>query len=318
MKLRVQPLFALFSILLAMDCFAQDPRFEYDPTYSIKKFKQTSRHTCRPYERPNRRNKCKYYRKFEAELLTINPLDESDYVIPFHLYKTNKPGNNPLILIVPPLGGMTRVDKDLAIFFANKGINSLIAINPENIADVNRPIEDIDGFLIRTTVAMRLLLDFAEDQKYIDTTQIGAFGASLGGIRLLSLIGVDDRIDASVVYVGAGNMPEVLANSQQPVIKNYRQHKMDKLKFGTDQEYLDALKATVTVDPLDNISYFSPDNVFLKISNKDTHVPTANQWETQKAINTPHFKSTNNGHVRSVVDAMFFKSDMYNFITKRW
>ena len=169
-----------------LDCFAQDPRFDYDPIYSIKKFKQTSRHTCLPGERPSRYNRCKYYRKFEAELLTINPLDESDYVVPFELYKTNQRGSNPLIMIVPALGGITRVDIDLAIFFANKGINSLIAINPENIADVKRPIEDIDGFLIRTTVAMRILMDFAEDQKYIDTTQVGAFGASLGGIRLFN------------------------------------------------------------------------------------------------------------------------------------
>lgn len=318
MKLRVNSLFALLTVLLTIDCFAQDPRFEYDPTYSIKKFTQTSRHTCLPGERPTRNNKCKYYRKFEAELLTINPLDESDYVVPFHLYKTNARGSNPLIMIVPPLGGMTRVDKDLAIFFANKGINSIIAINPENIADVNRPVEDIDGFLIRTTVAMRLLMDFAEDQKYIDTTQIGAFGASLGGIRLLTLIGVDDRVDASVVYVGSGNVPEVLANSQQTVIKNYREYKMKELNIATDQEYLDLLQANVTIDPLNNISYFDPDNVFLKISNKDTSVPTVNQWETQKAINTPHYETTNNCHVRAVIDAMFFKTDMYNFITKRW
>lgn len=318
MKLRVKSLLILLALLSTSELFAQDPRFEYDPQYAIKKFKQTSRNTCRRYERPSRDNRCNYYRKFDAEILAINPMDESNYVIPFHFYKTNKPGTNPLMMIIPPLGGMTRVDKDLASYFANKGNNVIIAINPENIADVNRPVEDIDGFLIRTTVAMRILLDFAEDQKYIDTSKVGAFGASLGGIRLLTLIGVDDRIDASVVYVGSGNIPEVLANSEQSVIKNYREYKMKELNLSDQSQYLDLLKQNVTVEPLDSTNYYDPENVFLKISNKDTSVPTVNQWETQKAIGTPWYKQTNNGHVRAVIDTMFFKSDIYNFIVTRW
>lgn len=318
MNLRVRKLILALIASLSCTCFAQDPRFDYDSQYSIKKFKQTSRNTCLPGQRPTRNNRCKYYRKFEVELQSINPIDESDYVIPFHLYKTNERGSNPIVIIVPPLGGMTTVDKDLALFFVNKGINAIIAINPEDIADVKRPVEDIDGFLIRTTVSMRVLLDFAEDQSYIDTNKIGAFGASLGGIRLLTLIGVDDRIDASVIYVGSGNIPEVLGNSQQEVIKNYREHKIKELALADDQAYLDLLKQTITVEPLDNINYFDPENVFLKISTKDTSVPTKNQWQTQKAIGTKWYQTTSSNHVRTVIDAMFFKTDIYNFINKRW
>lgn len=324
MNKNVRSLVTLIATLLTFTCYSQDSRFDYDSQYSIKRFNQTSRNTCFPGEKPTRQNRCKYYRKYEAELLALNPLSgdgdggQADYVIPFHLYQTNAPGKNPLVLIVPPLGGMTTVDRDLAVFFAEKGINAIIAINPEDIADVNRPVEDIDGFLIRTTVSMRILLDFAEDQSYIDTNKLGAFGASLGGIRLITLLGVEDRIDASVVYVGSGNIPEVLADSQQTVIKNYREAKIKELGLADDKAYLDLLQQTLTVEPLDNTNYFDPENIFLKISNKDSSVPTKNQWETQKVIGTKHYKETDSNHVRAVIDAMFFKTDIYRFITTRW
>lgn len=313
--LKIFTLIAIFASPVLSQAF--DPRFEYDPNYSIKKIKQTSRNTCLPGQRPSRRNKCKYFRKYDAELSAINPMTGGDYSIPFELYKTNKEGQNPVVLLIPPLGGITRVDTDIAVYLANKGVNTIIAVNPEDIADVKRPVDDIDGFLIRTTISMRILLDFAEEQSFIDSNKVGAFGASLGGIRLLTLLGVDDRVDASVVYVGAGNIPEVLAHSEQDVIQNYREHKLKELQI-TQEEYLDLLSQVVTVDPLNQVHYIDPENVFLKISNKDKSVPTVNQWETQKAIGTQHYKTTGHGHVRAVVDAMFYKSDIYSFLKNRW
>ena len=209
----------------------------YDPAYRLTSLVQTSRGSCRFGQRPTRQIPCKQYKKFEGNLVTKNVFDGSDYRIPFHLYRPTARGIRPLIIIIPSIDGVTVVEKDLAEDYSEKGYNVIVAVLPEDIADLSRPLSDINGFLLRTTISLRVLIDYAEDHPNIDTSKIGAFGASLGGIRLLILSGVDDRIDASVVYVGAGNIPEVLASSTIDQVKNYRNHIIKKRGFSGRDEY---------------------------------------------------------------------------------
>lgn len=297
--------FLCFSLLIFSTLVsALDDRFDYVPGYEVENFNTVD--TDRDYT------------KYEGSIITANPLSGEDYRSKFHYYETTKDGEHPLLIILPPIGGVNTVDKSIASYMANRGVNVLIALTPEDIADVNRPVDDIDGFLIRTTVSARHLIDFATDRNKVDASRIGGFGASLGGIRLLTLIGVDERISASVIYVGAGNIPEILANSEQDIIKNYREYKMRELQVETREEYLDLMRANSTVEPLDNVHNFDADNVYLKISNRDTSVPTANQWETQNAIGTQNYNETNRNHVQAIIAALFERGQIKKFFTDRW
>lgn len=305
MKIGFMRLLCLIVLVYASFASAMDDRFDYEPGFELHDFREVKTD--------------KDYTKYEGSLITANPLDsEEEYFSEFHYYETTEEGEHPLVLILPPIGGVNTVDKSIASYLANRGVNVLIALTPEDIADVNRPITDIDGFLIRTTVSVRHLIDFATERPAVDPARIGGFGASLGGIRLLTLIGVDERVSSSVIYVGAGNIPEVLANSEQDIIQNYREHKMKELGIDSREEYLDLLKANSTVEPLDNVHNFEADNVFMKISNKDKSVPTVNQWETQEVIGTQNYKATNSGHVGAVIGALFERGRIYRFLKSKW
>lgn len=305
MKKLTQRILCFILFFISPFAWSTDDRFDYNPGFELASFKQVD--TDRDYT------------KYEGKLITENPMDTTeDYHSKFHYYETTKQGQHPLIIILPPIGGVNTVDKSIASYMANRGHNVLIALTPEDIADVKRPVDDIDGFLIRTTVSVRHLIDFALERPKVDASRIGGFGASLGGIRLLTLIGVDERISASVVYVGAGNIPEILANSEQDIIKNYREHKMKELNLRDREEYLDLMRANSTVEPLHNVHNFEADNVYMKISNKDTSVPTVNQWETQNAIGTQNYRETDRGHVQAIVAALFERSRIYKFYQSKW
>lgn len=298
-------LFVCFALLFISSlAWGMDERFDYEPGYEIGRFEEDK--------------KDRDYTRYKGHIITANPITGEDYKSSFHYYETTEEGQHPLVLILPPIGGVNTVDKSIASYLANRGINVLIALTPENIADLNRPVDDIDGFLIRTTVSMRHLIDFATDREKVDGTRIGGFGASLGGIRLLTLIGVDDRISSSMLYVAAGNIVEVMANSEQDIIKNYREAKMKEHQLETREEYLDLLRANSTIEPLDNVHNFDPDSVYMKISNKDTSVPTKYQWETQQAIGTDNIKETNSSHVGAVIGALFERGRIYKFLKSKW
>lgn len=302
---RLTYLVVCFTLLFISSlAWGMDERFDYEPGYHVARFKE--------------KKKEKKYTRYEGEIISANPLSEEDYKSGFIYYETVKDGQHPLVLVLPPIGGVNAVDKSIASYLANRGINVLIALTPENIAELERPVEDIDGFLIRTTVSLRHLIDFATDRNKVDADRISGFGASLGGIRLLTLIGVDDRISSSVLYVAAGNIAEIMANSDQDIIKDYREAKMKEYQLETREEYLDLLVANSNIEPLDNVNNFDPSSVFMKISNKDKAVPTKNQLETLKAIGTNNFKKTNSGHVAAVIGALFDRGKIYNFLKSKW
>jgi hypothetical protein len=298
-------LFVCFTLLFISSlAWGMDDRFDYEPGYEVARFEEDK--------------KDRDYTRYKGHLITANPLTGEDYKSEFHYYETTEEGEHPLVLVLPPIGGVNMVDKSVASYLANRGINVLIALTPENIADLNRPLDDIDGFFIRTTVSVRHLIDFATDREKVDPSRIGGFGASLGGIRLLTLIGVDDRVTSSIMYVAAGNIPEVLANSEQDIIKDYREAKMKELGLESREEYFDLLTQYSTVEPLHNVHNFEADNVFMKISNKDKSVPTKNQWETQEAIGIQNIKETDSSHVGAVIGALFERKKIYKFLKSKW
>lgn len=305
-----------FSLLVILPQLqAMDDRFDYTPGHRLDTFKEVIDYNddeCDDIFTP-----CDKFTKYEGKLITKNPMNGERYESSFFYYQTEKKGTRPLVVVLPPLGGVTVVDTEVAEYLANKGYHVLIAMNPENLADLSRPVDDIDGFLIRTTVSIRHLLDWAGNREEVDGSQVAGFGASLGGIRLLMLAGTDERVKASVVYVAAGNLPEVLTNSQQEIIKGYREHQMKKLGLSNAQEYLDLLQANIFVDPLQNVHNFDPDSVYMKISNKDKTVPTVNQWETKRAIGTSNYNETDSGHVQTVASALFETNKIYKFIKSR-
>lgn len=332
MTLRI-PFALCLMLFLSTNLFAQnDNRFDYDPTYELFKWDRQDGRTCSQKERLrlekfksrfHLENEtkgwfCRDYIHYKAVLESTNPLTGAPYWNKFQFYKTLKPGKNPIVFIIPVISGVTLVERSLAKWFASKGVNALIAENPEDISDTRRPIEDIDGFLIRTTVSLRVLLDFASALPFVDGDRFGAFGGSLGGIRLFTAMGVDERFKDGAIFVGGGNIPEILTHSTVDIIEKYRHAKIDQLDLDGADDYLNELRSVVTVEPLDNAPYIDPEGVLMVLSSKDTSVPTKSQLEMWRAVGTNRVMVLPIGHVAGVVSSLFYRKKILEFFEGRW
>ncbi|MGB0453229.1 MAG: hypothetical protein ACPGJV_05900 [Bacteriovoracaceae bacterium] len=297
-----------------------DSRFDYNPNYKVLKWQKMNRNVCKKHRIPKSggRGKCDKYTKFEGVL--ESPFNTSSGTIRTKLmfYQSIKKGPRPLIVILPTLEGTTLVETSLATYAAKRGYHAVIAKLSENIGDLKRPITDIDGFLVRATVQARLTIDHIMSLGVVNPKEVGAFGASLGGIRLFTLMGVDSRIKSGSSYVGGVSIADILADSEQDLVKDYRNHKMKQLGLTDREAYRKALKEVMTVDPLDNIGMINPDTIQLKISKKDTSVHTKYQYMARDAIGTPHVEYTDKDHLGTVVSAYFSKKKIIKFLERAW
>lgn len=257
------------------------------------------------------------YRIFSGQIDSLDPKGET-YKNKFYYFKTKKAGKNPLIFIFPSIMGITTVEKRMAAYFARKGNNVIVARLQEDIADIERPIEDIDGFLIRSTTSARVLCDMAQQFTEVDPDRIASFGASLGGIRLMIAMGVDKRFKYGVTYVTGGDLPDIMTESLVPEIMMYRMKKMQDLELKTKQEYREALERVSTVDPLLFADYLDSDNIMMGIATKDVHVPSKNQYKLWRKLGQPLARFLKRGHVMSIIGAYTNKRKTLAFFREKW
>lgn len=282
----------IISFLFSMSVFASLPelgakeekllqeKLKYTTYKKVKTFKLTMDHfyAVKPYQ------------TYEVELTGTNPQDGADYKIPLTYFKSTQTGKRPLMLIFPAIFGATSFDYALGMYMANKGFHVLILDLPEDINNKERPIKDVEGFLVRTTAAARSAIDFAMEQAEIDSERVGAFGVSLGGIRLGVTMGIDKRIKAGFFAVAGGNIPEIIAYSQEVHAKPWREHRMKLEGFKNEVEVCDYVKKNNLIDPLYLAKNIPRENVYFLLSDMDASVPTKNQIELMTAFGTPNHR----------------------------
>ncbi len=279
-------------------------RFDYIPPAGLESFELASKE--------------RGYNIYEGTVRGFNPVSGAPFPSSFLYYQTHQSGVRPLILIQPVIRGITPVELGLAKFFASEGYHAFISKIPEDISDTNRPMSDFDNFLLRATAAVRSQLDVLGARPEVDENKIAAIGSSLGGIRTTLLLGVDPRPRAAMIYVAGGDIPYILANTDQELLVNYRNHRMRTDGISSLKEYEARVRSHMEVDPLALAPYIKSDRVQMVISQNDLTVPTSKQYELWSALGRPKAEIVGAGHVGSVITSYFHRKKILQFFKKRW
>ena len=247
----------------------------------------------------------------------MSPTDSSPYPIKIRYYKANDKGPRPLVVILPPIFGVTPLDTLMASYIASKGYHVMICELSENVTDLDRPLSDVDDLMARATSGVRASLDYAATLPEIDMNKVGGFGASLGGIRLAILMGVDPRIKSAFLTVAGGNIAEIMSFSQEGRVKPYREARMKKEDIANESEYHDKLKPLSYIDPIFLAKNIPTDKVFMLMSTKDTCVPTKNQIELLNALGNPEHRYIDYTHTKAAAYSLLMRHDIFNFLLDR-
>ena len=254
----------------------------------------------------------KYREKIDLEIFlikleSINPVDHSPLITEFYWYRSRlagKPKPKPLIIISPPIMGVDPLEKLIAVAFTSNDpfCNTFIIKYDEDINDKTRPISAISNSFLKSTTQARILLDFAETQKeFIDVTKMACYGMSLGGIMSALFLEVEPRLKAAIIIVGGGNFPEILAYSDQFIVKGYRRARMKAENIKSIDELIKRVRESILFDPLFFASKRAARDVFMVMADKDKAVPTKNQLELWLAFGKPENNNFNDGHFQTML-----------------
>jgi cephalosporin-C deacetylase-like acetyl esterase len=137
----------------------------------------------------------------------------------------------------------------------------------------------------------RLMIDFAETKKQIDTRKIATYGMSLGGILSSVFISIEPRVDAAVLIVAGGNLAEIMAKSDQGIVEKFRKARMKAENLSSVEELENKMKETFLFDPLIFAPRRSPEDIYMVIAEDDISV-TKTIGALEKFWKTPGIKSS--------------------------
>lgn len=244
------------------------------------------------------------------------------YLIRFEFFATKKPANltsAPLVIQVPPLGSTGAIETKVGRYFANEGAHSLVVYSDHNPTSLDQPIDQLNQFMIRNTVAIQQALDFLMGASKvhfehfqgsfpklvpapIDFSSIFSFGISLGGIQNTYLVATEPRIHKGIIIMGGGNLPSTLTVSREPNVVALRRHWTPilwlegKIAYPSESEYEKYLRSIFKVDPLDLAPFIESRRVSMIISTNDNVVPTAYQFDLWEKLGQPAMAKTRFGY----------------------
>lgn len=233
-----------------------------------------------------------------------DPADGADFTVAIKAYQPKNYKKNPAIFILPPIVGETVLDRTFAERFCNNGMASFI-LNVVKIIPREVEVTDLsihDNSYLRALAGVRATMDKLSTDPGLNG-DFGILGMSLGGMLSAYVAGSEPRIKASVVIVGAGNVPGVLTFSAQELVVTQRQDRIKHFGLKDQKSYEELLKSKVTHDPLAVAGNIAPETTYLFIARGDSTVPTKFQRQLAEAIREPLIYEMRGGHFEGIVKA---------------
>ncbi len=135
----------------------------------------------------------------------------------------------------------------------------------------------------------------------LSPNRVGYWGSSFGAILGSMIVGRDRAIKGSVLTVGGGNIPFIVAESDIDLFKDTRAIQMNHLGINSKESYQYYLAQHIKDDPLDLVSAEDKERAYLILATKDKLVPTVSQIDLYEQMGKPETSFIPGGHVSTLI-----------------
>jgi hypothetical protein len=255
------------------------------------------------------------YTQFDILIHETDPRTRVPIKVKAHYFKNKKQGRLPLLIIVPPIDGVSIREKSVTKHFIGQGYSTLVIEPVRNISDSSVSIAEFENNLLSFVGAVRSAIDVMVEKPEIDSNNIFVWASSMGAIYTSIVIGEDKRINSGIIILGGGSIPDIVTDSKQKYIVRYKTERMIKEGL-TENAFRQKMKEAVKVDPLHYARLRTSPEIFFIKANKDTSVPSKYQQALYESFGSPeHCKKYKGGHVGALMKSHLFKLKSYSDFT---
>lgn len=210
-------------------------------------------------------------------------------------------GGQPVVIVLPILGGDHFVSEAFAKALVNRGIaTARLERRPLNLRTADGPEQVQESFAEAVRDARRLL-DWLESRPEIDPERIGVAGISVGSLMACLLHANDRRISASVLALSGGGLSELLYESHEPDVRRFRRRMVKKHNLDSFDTFRAWVEPYVEgVDPSQFAGALDPDSVLLVSGRFDHVIAPARSHELWTALGQPEWVKLPTGHYSAI------------------
>jgi pimeloyl-ACP methyl ester carboxylesterase len=188
----------------------------------------------------------------------------------------------PFILCIPILAGGKSLMWFLASALAERGYAVAWARRAGRALRSGQRAADLELLLRRTLVHNRMMLSWARCQPNLDGHRQAVFGVSMGGMVGSMLMALEPDLDAGVLCLAGGDLPDIIQHSTEDRIVRWRRWRQEQDGLGPSLIARE-IEREVLTEPLRFGPHVASDKVFLVATRLDQVVPMRNQdllWES--------------------------------------
>lgn len=242
---------------------------------------------------------------------------------PIHttLYRPDVSEPVPMSLVIPTIDGITILEPRVSSELCESNIAGMIALLRDTTQPKNLPAWGFEDSVDRREIlGLRTLLDFASRDSRFDSQRLGIFGMSLGGIITSMMAGLEpERLKAVVIAVGGGDLPHVLAMSDNVIIGTLRQRRMASIGVTDIAEYEALLAKHLRYDPLFFATQANHDRIMMVMSTVDRKVIASTQREQFDAFGKTNYMLSTWDHIETLLQvAYLYMSPLIKFMQSRF
>ena len=240
-------------------------------------------------------------RNYATFRVRLPPEHEGDSEAVAHLLVPPGTGPHPALIVFPILAGTHVVSEALAKGLVRRGYVVLRMERRVLLFEEAKHPEDLSRELSTAVRNGRRALDWLEARPEVDPRRIGAAGVSLGGMLACLLHELDPRVRAGFFALTGGGMPELLYDSSEVPVREFRDRMMQEHGLADRDAFLSWIEPQVYwLDPVRYASQVDPARVLMVSGRFDRVVPRERSDELWQALGRPPRLVLPSGHYQTL------------------
>lgn len=210
------------------------------------------------------------------------------------------------VIMMPPTGGVSLVDRQVAGRLCKEGIQVLLnySFTDDMESSLDPQIHE-RAFIRGITAIKHMALSFEGD--------FGLIGTSLGSLYSSQALVVEPRITKALLVVGGAPIADILTHSEQDGLKELRETRMSNLDLKSKREYLDYINDNFRLDLLSRLEVPHKPKLWVIRSLKDDTVPASSQTQLIALLQPTRVTDSKAGHVKTIFNLLFKKGKIADF-----
>ncbi|MBI1953711.1 MAG: alpha/beta hydrolase [Candidatus Omnitrophica bacterium] len=254
---------------------------------------------------------------YELQRFKLSPNQEIPGFRPIRvdLYRPNRPGRLPVVLMSPILAGNNLYINEFAKFYAARGLAAVIVYRPREVFSADRELTDIENHFRESVIQLRQVIDWLQTLAWVDPERIGTFSISMGAILTTLLAAVEPRVKASVLALPAANVAEIIMTSKDKTIRKRRRAFLEHRGWSRAQG-LAELRRVILSEPLAFAPAVAPKKTLMITGLFDRVLGLTNSLELWRVLGKPALVLLPTGHYTAYLATPYLKILSFSFLVR--